>query len=697
MQVSKLLTLTGLLLPCSASWGAWYDQVTPTRNDFGGIGLMQMPTARMAPDGDMSINYTRVSPYVFGAVNFQPLPWMSTSIRYVSVTNRLYGPESLSGDQSYKDKGFDVKFRLLEEGYYLPDVAVGFQDIGGTGLFSSEYLSATKRVGPFDFTLGMAWGYLGNAGDIQNPLCQVADRMCNRVGYANNINDTGTVSFNNFFRGDRVGLFAGVEYQTPWQPLTLKLEWDGNDYQHEPQNNNQPQDSRFNVGMVLKPTNYLDLKLSYERGNTLSFGFTLHTNLINDVMLYKKDPPVRALATQPEDQSWDKVAKALGKDAGFYPRKIYQNNQQVIIEGVQGKYLDREKADTRAAAILYNVTDLGTREYLFIEESGGMPVVETSVSRKALAEKLNFEHDFNESPKLTDVRAPQAPIGDEVWHRPTSSGWGYYVNPGFTQSLGGPDGFLLYQFNLRGGLRYSFNDSLEVSGNLALNLFNNFDKFKYDAPSNLPRVRTYIREYLTQSDVGISELQATWFNNFGSNWYSQVYAGYLEYMYGGVGGELLYRPFGKDYAFGVDLNAVKQRDFNQLFGFRDYETVTGHVSFYYELPWYNLHTQVDVGRYLAKDLGATFTAYREFDNGVRLGAYATFTDVSSEEYGEGSFTKGVFLQIPFDVFSTRSSLSRASFGWSPLTRDGGQKLGHKYSLYYMTEQRGAKAVNAREK
>lgn len=692
MQFSKLLTITGLLLPCSSSWGAWYDHVTPTRNDLGGIGLMQMPTARMVPDGDLSINYTRISPYVFGAVNLQPLPWMSTTIRYVSVTNRLYGP-SIAGDQSYKDKGIDVKFRVLEEGYYLPDVAVGFQDIGGTGLFSSEFISATKAVGPFDFTLGMAWGYLGGAGDIQNPFCQAADRMCNRAGWEGG--SGGTVDFNNFFRSERVGLFAGVEYQTPWDPLTLKLEWDGNDYQHEPQNNNQPQDSRFNVGMVLKPTDYLDLKLSYERGNTLSFGVTLHTNLINDVMLYKKDPPVHKLADKPKQQSWDKVAKSLAHDAGIYPREIYKNNQQVIVKGVQGKYRDRRKADERAAAILYNVTDLGTREYHFVEQAAGMDTVETTIERKTLKKKADYDYGFNEQPQIADVNAPQTPFGEKVWQKESSS-FSYAMRPGLNKTLGGPDGFFLYQVILRGGAKYNFTDGLEIGGNVALNLFNNYDKFKYDAPSNLPRVRTYMREYLTTSDFVISDLQATWFNQFGKNWYSQVYAGYLETMFGGVGGELLYRPFGKDYAVGVNVNAVKQRNFNQYFGFRDYQTVTGHLSFYYELPWYNLHAQVDVGRYLAKDNGATFTMYREFDNGVRLGAYAAFTDVSSEDYGEGSFNKGIFLSIPFDAFSTKSSQSRFGIGWTPLTRDGGQQLSRKYSLYYMTEQRGSNEIKARE-
>ncbi len=49
-------------------------------------------------------------------------------------------------------------------------MAFGKRDIAGTGLFDGEYLVASKQAGPFDFTLGMAWGYAGNAGNITNPF-----------------------------------------------------------------------------------------------------------------------------------------------------------------------------------------------------------------------------------------------------------------------------------------------------------------------------------------------------------------------------------------------------------------------------------------------------------------------------------------------------------------------------------------------
>ena len=94
-------------------------------------------------------------------------------------------------------------------------------------------------------------------------------------------------------------------------------------------------------------------------------------------------------------------------------------------------------------------------------------------------------------------------------------------------------------------------------------------------------------------------------------------------MYSGISGELLYRPYDSSFAFGADINVVKQRGFDQLFDMRDYETVTGHVSAYYTNKKYDLTTKVSVGRYLARDWGTTIEIYRQFKNGIRIGAVAT--------------------------------------------------------------------------
>ena len=150
------------------------------------------------------------------------------------------------------------------------------------------------------------------------------------------------------------------------------------------------------------------------------------------------------------------------------------------------------------------------------------------------------------------------------------------LEPSYKQSVGGPDGFLLYQLGVKGTIDQRFSDNTWLSGALDLRLIDNYDRFKYDAPSDLPRVRTYAREYATTSRLTLPLLQLTHVQDIGHNQYISVYGGMLEAMYGGVGAEWLYRPWHSRLAFGVDANYVRQRDFRQNLSFRDYSVGTGH-------------------------------------------------------------------------------------------------------------------------
>jgi hypothetical protein len=77
-----------------------------------------------------------------------------------------------------------------------------------------------------------------------------------------------------------------------------------------------------------------------------------------------------------------------------------------------------------------------------------------------------------------------------------------------------------------------------------------------------------------------------------------------------------------------------------------------------------------------------------------MGAYATRTNVSAQQFGEGSFDKGIYLSIPFDLMLPRSTVYRASFVWDPLIRDGGVRLGKLYSLYNLTGDRDLDNFNS---
>jgi membrane-associated phospholipid phosphatase len=665
--------------------------VEVSSSDWGTVGLLQTPTARMRDPGYLSFHYSRVQPYSHGNVIFQPFDWMEAGFRYTDVSNRLYGPAELSGDQTYKDKSIDVKFRAWKESAYLPEVAVGLRDIGGTGLFAGEYVVANKRTGDFDWSLGLGWGYVGARGNLRNPFSVIDSAFDSRTGATG---QGGDFSLTRYFRGP-TALFGGVQYQTPWQPLTLKLEYDGNDYQHEPQANNQPQSSPFNFGVVYRAWKGVDLMLGFERGNTVMFGVTLHTDLSRLTQPKISDPaPVPVLATRPaRAPDWSATARDFSRQTDWKVRAIEQreNDVRVVVEDAGAVYW-KDRVD-RAAAVLHRDAPAGVEKFTLRYRGVGMDVAEHVVDREAwVAQRTQAVPPSAQRETVIARPAEEGLRGDVVHAGEKPKVFEHGLRLSYAQTLGGPDAFVLWQLGLVESARLRLRDDTWVQGSVRLRVADNYDKFRYTGPSNLPRVRTFLREYLTTSTLTIPNLQLTHVGKVGENHFYSAYGGLLEEMYGGVGGEWLYRPFASRLAVGVDVNAVRQREFEQHFGFRDYDVLTGHGSLYWDTGWNDVLATLSVGRYLAKDIGATLNVSRIFRNGVTIGAFATKTNVSAEEFGEGSFDKGIYISVPFDALFTRSSRSFMGTTWKPLTRDGGAMLARSVQLYALTGSRGDRTL-----
>jgi len=691
------LALAALSLSISSALYA-QNAPAPTASDWGGIGLLQTPTARMADEGEVAFTASHTSPYSRYNIVLQPLPWVEGAFRYVSVANRRYGPAWLSGNQNYKDKSIDLKIRLLEESRWVPEVSAGFRDLGGTGLFSSEYLVASKRMGAFDASLGLATGYIGNRGDFRNPLTSIDDRFETRP----KAQGTGSLNSDGMFRGP-VGVFGGVAYQTPWEPLQLKVEYDGNDYKHEPQQNNQRQRSPFNVGATYAVNKNVHLHLGWERGDLAMFGVTLRTNLAQASSMPKllDPPPVPMHQRNDADDAvhdsglppanaaidWAGVANQLDQNAGLRVQRISQRGSEIIVSGEQRRFYYPAQGLGRTARILDGRLPSDINWFTVQNTRLGMPIVETSIERKSFVDYLEQKTELSSLAGHIEMTPPAAQYRETLYQAPLRRFDGAF-NIGYQQSLGGPDGFVLFQVAGTYSANVYLSRHLWLSGTVSYNAYNNYDKFRYDAPSRLPRVRTNLRQYMTTEDLTLPSLQLTGTRRLGRDLYGMAYAGLLESMYAGAGGEVLYRPLNERWAVGVEANWVKQRDFDQRLSFRDYSVATGHASFYY--MWgeeRRIVSALSAGRYLAKDWGATLAVSRAFDNGVTMGAYATKTDVSSKDFGEGSFDKGIYVSVPFDFLLPRSTRARANFLWSPLYRDGGARVGHTYSLYQATSER----------
>lgn len=687
--------LAGLLIAAPTLADTTPTGYAPTQSDWGGAGLWQTPTARMADPGEVAFTASRAQPYSRYNFTLQPLPWLEGIIRYSAVNNRLYGSEALSGHQSYKDKSIDAKVRIWRESRWLPAVAVGIRDLGGTGLFAGEYVVGNKRFGPVDASLGLAWGYMGARGDIGNPFGFISHKFDTRpTGHAST---GGEFNSHAYFRG-RAAFFGGISYQTPWQPLVIKLEYEGNDYKHEPKDNNQRQRSPLNVGAVFRLNRNVDFSAALERGNTAMFSITLHTNLAEHAApakLLDPPPPPRqapAAGQAPAQVDWPEVSRELQDNAGLRVSKIARRGRELVVTGEQTKYFYSAKGVGRTARVLDNHLGPGIDWYTVESTREGLPIVDTSVHRQRFDALLDHDIPLDKF-RLSVEQDPPLPQHEQVLYRPPLKRFDGGASVTYGQTLGGPDAFILYQIAANYEANFRFTPNLWWSGVVSANLINNYDKFKYDAPSNLPRVRTYIREYLTTRRVTMPVFQLTGTKRLSQDWYGMAYAGMLESMYGGAGGEVLYRPFGERWALGADAAWVKQRSFEQDFSFRRYHIVTGHVTAYVDTGLDDTTLAVSVGRYLAGDWGGTIDISREFRNGVRMGAYATFTNADGKQFGEGSFDKGVYISIPFDLMLPRSTVNRANILWQPLFRDGGASLAHRYSLYTLTDDRDSDNFN----
>jgi hypothetical protein len=387
------------------------------------------------------------------------------------------------------------------------------------------------------------------------------------------------------------------------------------------------------------------------------------------------------------------VSARLADNAGVRVQSIRRNGRELVVTGEPDRYYYPAKTVGRTARVLDNASGPDIDWFTLVSTGEGMPIVQTSVHRGPFGELLSHDlapDDFRRSV----VRASPAPAEGTLLYRAPLDRYRGNAGMGLAESVGGPDAFILYQLFASYDAEYRFSRHTWLSGQLNLNLLNNYDRFRYDAPSRLPRVRTWQRQYLTTSRLNLSNLQINTAARLGRDLYGMAYAGYLESMYAGAGGELLYRPLGQRWAFGGTVSWVRQRGFAQHFGLRDYQVLTGHLTAYIDTGLDHVLATVSVGRYLARDWGGTLDLSRSFDNGVRMGAYATFTNVSRKQFGEGSFDKGIYLSVPFDLMLPKSSPGSTTVLWQPLLRDGGAMLQRRYSLYGLTGERDAQLFEA---
>ncbi|WP_367646911.1 YjbH domain-containing protein [Ruegeria arenilitoris] len=678
-----------MALVCAVATGMAQAQSVST---YGTPGLLETPTAEMFEDGTLVFTGAGLRNTGRATLTFQMLPWVHGSFRY-AVIDKLDGP-----DTTRYDRSFDLHFRLREESRHGPAIVMGLRDFGGTGIYAAEYVVATKTFQDrFKLTGGIGWGRMAGRGAFSNPLGVFGSRFDTRPA-SNSNGQGGEVEFGNWFRGD-AALFGGASWQYN-DRLTFLAEYSPDLYTREATNDSLRIKSPINVGLQYRFKNGSQLTTSYLYGTTLGLTYSYFIDPRKAVTPGGQGaapPPLR-----PESQ----VAAAT---AGRAPGDIRAQLQTALAqEGLRLVYLS-ETGDTvrvgvennrygqaaqalgRTARVLANEEPPQAEQFDIALMSNGVPLSAVRINRDDLYE---LEHD----PDNAWRSFARAQISDTI---PLVQGgilsdayphFSYRFGPYLNFSFFDPDDPLRYELGAALGLDYTLLPGFTLSTELRQPVLSTLDDSTRVSDSTLPHVRSDWAIYARESNLRVEHMTAEYMWRPGTDLYARTTLGYLETMFGGLSTELLWYPTDSRLALGVEANYVAQRDFDVLFGFQDYNVATGHVSAYYDLPG-EYHAQVDVGRYLAGDYGATFTLDREFNNGFKVGAFFTLTNVSSEEFGEGSFDKGIRLEIPISWLTGRPSRNKLAQTIRPVLRDGGARLHVRNRLYEVTREARAQDLS----
>lgn len=667
----------------------------PVIGTFGSVGLLQTPTARQLPEGSISVGYSSARPYDSVFVSAYPYDWLEAVFRYTTL--RYSG---LDGDfvrNGFLDKSFELKLRLLSESAYMPRVAIGATDIGGTGLLASEYLVASKRLGSLDVSLGLGWGRLGARGTFDNPLSRLGERFEVRPDVTG---EGGELEGGRAFSGEGVALFGGVAWSPTGSRWQLVAEYEGNDYSSEPFENVLRQDWPVNVGVAYRGSNYR-LNLGLERGRQLGFGVSVFANVSEPGPQKVLDPPATPVAPPSEPihsisdaESETEIRAALSRqDVVMLSYEVDHTADRATVWVANSTYREAAQLVGRVARSVSMLAGVSVDQIRVVLVDHGLELAQYDLSREDVRLVASGNAIAGQALFAGQVNAPDVrPADDPALGPKRFPNWSVSFGPRYRQGIGDPDDSYRAQLSVEAGARLRVTTRWSWSASVELGVAGNLDEIERESDSQLPRVRSDIAQYYREGEDGIRVVETNYVFPVTGEVYGRVSAGLFEQMYGGIAAEVLFRPFLRNWALGLNINRVRQRSFDGGFGFRDYEVSTGHLTLYQRLPRLGVDATLSVGRYLAGDVGGTISLARTFESGASIGAFATKTDVSAEQFGEGSFDKGFFISIPFDLFVPRSSRRTASVAFRPLTRDGGQMVRDGRSLYGLTARGDVRAV-----
>ena len=602
-----------------------------------------MPSARFYDEASHGITIYDGTPDQKITMTSFPYDWMEASFFYTNIQGKPYCGQSFDPvcQQDYKDKGFNFKFRLKEEGLW-PAIAIGINDIAGTGYYSAEYVVGSYGINRTDFHFGIGWGALnGSNNSFKNPLGYVNETFNSRP--SNTEDKGGQFQPGRYFSGKSVSPFFGLSHAVN-ENLLFKLEHDttlapGRLGYELPKED-------FSYGFEYTFKNNFTIGFSSERGNFTSLKF-----------VYKNDP--------------------LSKAGIFKPKKVYpkegDNKYTKLIKNLNANSIGVDSIIETPDFIGLELTQF-THPNLDIVEQ----IIDFSAYDAGIDKEIKKELKVASLKGVSEIDEESKRNAELIYQRDTSSRFNTNTNFKIRPFFAAREGFFKWSLLLENDSEYIIRDNFFFTSNLKFSIDDNFDDLTIPPVDTYPaQVRSDVKDYLRNIDEGIivGRAQFDYHLTPKKNHHIMLTAGILEDMFVGYGFEYLYLKEESNYGIGFEVFDVQKRDHMMKFGTLDYKNTVSSINYYYRntniIPF---DLKISTGEYLAGDKGTTFEMSRKYLNGMEFGVFASFTDVTSEQFGEGTFDKGIFFNIP--VYG-----NFINYTWRPLTKDPGAKLNRKHTLH----------------
>ncbi len=674
---------------CFIEAGAWESNAQALGSLQSYTGILYMPNARVKPDWSMRLKIGHNDPYTFygGALGIFDRFEFHGQFTQVNTIEAFPG----YGYGDYKDRTAGMRMVLIRENEVVPQIAAGFYDAIGTGLFPFRYIAASKMIGNVDLTLGLGQGIL--AGEF--PKAQSSGK------------DIGqSFLFSDPFRKTKP--FGGIEWHfTPDLSFSAEyspINWSNMFGYRDNAGNKLKNDDTlfdFNIGVKYKVTDYLHTTAALIGGNKYALGINFELPLEPEGLLAWKKPEVYNPTEKLKWKAYEATNTELSiliseeiKKIGFSNVASACSSDSVWIELDNSVHLSDARAIGRVGALLDKILPLRIQTFYINLRKNDTIIASLGFGRKDLKAFFDSKIDDQGLMAFSDFalyktqhwQSFQTKQDASDLQAADESRLSFNIQPKLRTFLNNRTGFFKHKGLLRAQASYKLWKGAVVLGELEYTLFNDYDKLIFDPLEKEHSVRTDMVEYETGQELRLSQFAYNQFLDLPGDIEGRFSAGYFETQYAGIGVEC-FRYFNDGlWGVGLDSQMVKKRDPNSTF--KIHETYddwykTAFLNIYANIiPSVGLEGGLKIGRFLAGDKGVRVDLRRTFKY-YTIGAWYTRTDTDlfASAKNRDADQKGVYIRFPLSIFFQKDIPRKLRYAFSSFTRDQGATVRQPGSLY----------------